>query len=765
MIRVVPPGTFSRFAGLKHLDLSQNKLAFLKGEEFKGLHLLQFLNLTGNNMSLIHSNAFEGLTGLKVLLLSRNSLSDVSGLLFHFFPAIESIDLSLNKLKSFSCEECGGSLSLKYLNLSVNNIQKVNVRCFPALKYIKLSNNTQLELQPDAFNSNRQLRTLLLQSVGVESLMGLSAQTRGDLIHISFSMFAENSSWTICDVLRQMENVTKVEVDLKGSKLPESNTSLLDCPTPTMLIILQAQLGNVDRLSSEKSNTSKLYLINCGLKQISNATFQGFTALKTLYLNQNHVNIKRDTFRSLTKLTFLSLDRNRIRDTDSGWFHSLKGLTCLSLMKNEITELEANVFNALTSLEQLYLQFNLLRSLKKKTFGNLRRLKKLNLSLNIICFIEVGTFQDLTNLRYLDLSGNRIRRVTPFILSGLQKLTALVLYNNRLEFRSYEFPFESLTSLRFLEMRYQGPGGYGIGDIGPHFFKGLQNLTCINIGNSVKMNIHPDAFTPLISLKILFIDGVVLKETNLSAVLSPLKGLSKLMLHRADLDSLPANLLPPNNSLKVLKVSSNHIRTLNKEMLSNIPSYAIGLFLAFSVVVSLDKTLMAKAKLRGRKRGAGVRFQYDAFISYSSKDEDWVMKQLVPNLEKPAAGAAKLRLCLHHRDFRPGAAVLENIEAAIYGSRHTICVVSHSYLQSEWCSVEFQLASLRLLCDGNDVLLMVFLEEIPEHCLSPYTRLRRIVHRRTYLLWPENPLEQNAFWVRLMDALRDSKGLKEAGEF
>lgn len=120
-------------------------------------------------------------------------------------------------------------------------------------------------------------------------------------------------------------------------------------------------------------------------------------------------------------------------------------------------------------------------------------------------------------------------------------------------------------------MRYQGPGGYGIGDIGPHFFKGLQNLTCINIGNSVKMNIHPDAFNPLISLKILFIDGVVLKETNLTAVLSPLKGLSKLMLHRADLDSLPANLLPPNNSLKVLKVSSNHIRTLNKEMLNNLP--------------------------------------------------------------------------------------------------------------------------------------------------------------------------------------------------
>lgn len=173
--------------------------------------------------------------------------------------------------------------------------------------------------------------------------------------------------------------------------------------------------------------------------------------------------------------------------------------------------------------------------------------------------------------------------------------------------------------------------------------------------------------------------------------------------------------------------------------------------------------LILRAKLRGRRVPAGPRYQYDAFISYSSRDEAWVMGQLVANLERPAAGAQRLRLCLHHRDFRPGAAVLENIEAAIYSSRHTICVVTHHFLRSEWCSLEFQLASLRLLCDGSDVLLLVFLEEIPEHCLSPYTRLRKIVHRRTYLLWPEKPQEQDAFWVRLRDALKDSEAEEEGG--
>ncbi|XP_041672029.1 toll-like receptor 13 [Cheilinus undulatus] len=160
---------------------------------------------------------------------------------------------------------------------------------------------------------------------------------------------------------------------------------------------------------------------------------------------------------------------------------------------------------------------------------------------------------------------------------------------------------------------------------------------------------------------------------------------------------------------------------------------------------------------------AGAKFQYDAFISYSSKDEAWVMGQLVPNLERPAMGEKRLRLCLHHRDFRPGAAVLENIEAAIYSSRHTICVVTRHFLRSEWCSIEFQLASLRLLFDGSDVLLLVFLEEIPEHCLSPYTRLRKIVRKKTYLLWPEEPQERDAFWVRLIDALKDREEEEEEG--
>lgn len=124
--------------------------------------------------------------------------------------------------------------------------------------------------------------------------------------------------------------------------------------------------------------------------------------------------------------------------------------------------------------------------------------------------------------------------------------------------------------MEYLEMNYQGPGGEGIGDIGPYFFQGLHRLNSVAIGNSIRVDFHPDAFVPLVNLKYLYISGVV-KATNLSAVFSPLKKLKRLTLYRIDLDVLPANLMPPDNTLEMLKVQSNHLRTVDKTTLDALP--------------------------------------------------------------------------------------------------------------------------------------------------------------------------------------------------
>uniref|UniRef100_A0A3B4W9B1 Toll-like receptor 13 n=1 Tax=Seriola lalandi dorsalis TaxID=1841481 RepID=A0A3B4W9B1_SERLL len=134
--------------------------------------------------------------------------------------------------------------------------------------------------------------------------------------------------------------------------------------------------------------------------------------------------------------------------------------------------------------------------------------------------------------------------------------------------------------------------------------------------------------------------------------------------------------------------------------------------------------------------------KYDAFISYNSSDDQWVMDQLLPNLE---GNGSSFKLCLHHRDFELGRDIVDNIVSAVYSSRKTICVVSRNFLQSEWCSLEIQLASYRLFDEHRDVLLLVFLEPISERQLSAYHRMRKVMLKKTYLQWPDsdctNPMQ------------------------
>ncbi|KAI9541685.1 hypothetical protein NQZ68_027049 [Dissostichus eleginoides] len=146
------------------------------------------------------------------------------------------------------------------------------------------------------------------------------------------------------------------------------------------------------------------------------------------------------------------------------------------------------------------------------------------------------------------------------------------------------------------------------------------------------------------------------------------------------------------------------------------------------------------------------RYRYDAFVSYSGKDERWVVEELLPNLEQ--RGPPFLQLCLHGRDFQVGKDIVENITDSMYQSRHTLCLVSRSFLRSSRCSLEMQLATCRLKAEHRDVLILVFLERISRRQLSAHHRLARLVKSRTYLDWPQEPQQQGAFWDRLWNKLK-----------
>ena len=147
---------------------------------------------------------------------------------------------------------------------------------------------------------------------------------------------------------------------------------------------------------------------------------------------------------------------------------------------------------------------------------------------------------------------------------------------------------------------------------------------------------------------------------------------------------------------------------------------------------------------------------YDAFISYSTKDSDWVIDQLINPLENLYP---PYNLCLHERDFLIGEPICDNIRKAVEGSKCTVCVVSKNWLESDWCQFEFRVAHGVASVKKNIRLLIILKEEIPKNKLTGY--LKFYMKTFTYLE-SAYPL----FWSRLLNDLPkpDVENIKEENE-
>jgi tetratricopeptide (TPR) repeat protein len=80
---------------------------------------------------------------------------------------------------------------------------------------------------------------------------------------------------------------------------------------------------------------------------------------------------------------------------------------------------------------------------------------------------------------------------------------------------------------------------------------------------------------------------------------------------------------------------------------------------------------------------AETGFKYDVFISYSHKDEEWVVDTLLSALEN-----AGLKACIDFRDFVPGKPSRHNMRDACKESKYTVLVMTPAWMASEWTSFE-----------------------------------------------------------------------------
>ncbi|KAG5677588.1 hypothetical protein PVAND_007337 [Polypedilum vanderplanki] len=113
-------------------------------------------------------------------------------------------------------------------------------------------------------------------------------------------------------------------------------------------------------------------------------------------------------------------------------FKSMKNLQFLSLRNNEIGTIDENAFNDVTDLNHLDLAENKIRNLNSKTFKNNLKLEKIHFFANQINSITPEHFNHLIKLKYLDMCRNQLTKIDTSIFNSLVNLEVFHFCENKL---------------------------------------------------------------------------------------------------------------------------------------------------------------------------------------------------------------------------------------------------------------------------------------------------------------------------------------------
>ncbi|XP_035672569.1 toll-like receptor Tollo [Branchiostoma floridae] len=372
----------------------------------------------------------------------------------------------------------------------------------------------------------------------------------------------------------------------------------------------------------------------------------------------------------------------------------------------------------------------------------------------------------LTTILHLEANSIRLVYRSAFAEGMIIKVLHLS-HNNITNVESMAF-----SHLPFLEILYLDANN--IDDIAGSEFLGIANLKELYLNRSRVRAIGRNAFIHLPSLKVLHLENNLL-TTLTKDQFSTLTYLQRLALtgnsFRCDCDILWLKYWMKNKESIMVgqNISCTHLQSQVKETIQTLLEDTLGCNLAEAarknkitislsvVVVLLSLLIILGIWLYKRKEALqvylysryGWRFReeqedmakpYDAFLSYSQHDLDFIIHTLLPGLE---TRTPPFRVCLHHRDFVPGILIADNILNAVEESRRTIVVISRHFLESEWCQLEFQAAHAQVLQDRANRLIMILLEDIPVDDAPP--EIRHYLKTNTYLKWGDE-----RFWERLV---------------
>lgn len=790
-IRSLTRHYLSKLNLVQYLDISGNHIKKLSNYTFIDMHSLETLLLSNNNISLIDAHAFEVLGVLKNLDLTGNKLVYVHHDTFTFSPNLSLLNISYNVLTQFprlsnlhnlfvldlrhnringlDNESLAGLVNLGGVNLDRNHIRFIRRNVFqntPSLQLLRLSHNDIEMIDRSAFLGMDHLKWVFLDHNQIEDIsycftdipsliqLDLRHNRIGGILHSGY--FFKSSS--LQELYLSFNKISTIErgtfdglfhleiVDLKYNNIstlsPHSLMfSPLVEPPPTIYLkgnpfVCDCHIAWIRQCLNRWTEYCRTFdvhefgFLNCyrgyGIKS--------YTLIRNVDAESMMCYFENPCDNGVCDCCFVDDCKCRIPCPQNciclmSYAHQNSLIDCSN---QNLTDIYQTVP---TAVKILYLDGNNFTFLNAEIFNDLYQLDILYLNNTGINIIENGSFTHLSKLKRLYLNKNRLQEITFSLFIGLSSLENLNLEDNRISFIADD-AFTGINNVRTLCLannRLASPNSY----LDP--LVNLEYLTLARNPWSCDCDILEDLKTITYTLADVMKDRrEIYCHVNNSQTSNQKTG---IILNVIDLDFY--SICPNQTTIHIYAnftngdssaISSEHIQALTGTLVTVILSVIIATILLINRKL-LQVVLYNKFGFRFWHEETDDNKLYDAFISYSHKDEDFIVHELLPRLENKEG----YKLCVHFRDFPIGASIADTIIDAVNNSRRTLMIVSNNFLDSEWCQYEFKTAHHSVLKEKSKRIILILMEDVDsskfDDDLQLYIKTKTYVKREDPWFW------------------------------
>lgn len=675
--------------------LSDGAIQSLATANFSHLTQLQSLHLPRNNLSYVPAQAFALLTELLRINLSENRFRTLNATIFSQQLKLVAIDLSDNQLQTLPMDLFARTQRLQELRLSHNQLQHIPNALFAPLNYLKslyLNNNQLINLQPDTFSHNGELQKLHLQYNQLEISEPAMCTTFAALKNLAELFLSNNLLTHICE---QPSSKNKGHIDMSHNQI-----EILRAPG---MVALACSWARVDL------SYNALQSILLPTRLHSNKSLAALKCQSTLALNHNALHCDCNLL-------------NFVLSKHAGFLSALTQLNTSNLYCGTPTQLRTRPIDTLRADELLcpvaaqYCPSNC--SCWARTYDATFIVNCTQARLQAVPTLSTVLNTTLTAIE-LHLTDNIINTLPINSTVGYALVTRLYLAGNRLRvIEASQLPAQLIS----LDVRHN-------------------NLT--QLRNSF--------YTLLNSSTIL--NEIYLSHNNWSCDCAAEQLLITAKVHHKRIRDLDELRCADARYGKILELAFNDICPTDMSMLFvSISLLAAALTLAIVSALYFRYQLEFKVWLYAHNACLWCVTEheldkdkpFDAFISYSHKDEHFVVHELLPGLEQ---GDIPFRVCTHERNWLAGAYIPEQIIESVEQSRRTIIVLSQHFIESPWARMEFRTAHQSALNERRTRIIIIMYGEVT-HMDTLDKELQAYLKMNTYLKW-NDPW----FWRKLRYAM------------